>query len=57
MGSLLLLYSVPKENRLLKAAAFAGFNGAISLGLAPLAMLGGSIVVRARGVVPFPTPC
>jgi growth hormone-inducible transmembrane protein len=46
-GTMFLAMAVPKENKLAKVGAFALFNGAIGMSLAPLALLGGPIIYKA----------
>lgn len=47
LASMFAIYTVPKENTFLKVAAYGAFTGLTGLSLAPLAMLGGPIVLKA----------
>lgn len=47
IGTMFVAMAVPKDNKVAKVGAFALFNSAIGLSLAPLALLGGPIIFKA----------
>lgn len=50
IGSMFLVHSLPKERPVMKFAAFAGFSSIMGLSIAPMAALGGPLMLRAAAV-------